>query len=146
RPSLSLAGVRIKSRLVFFRSVPSWSAASHLARSSIVEQTPANEITSYCQSRRQGVNCPLSKPSTRSKQLIPPLHYDAAFSLSQRQTVTSCARRHTGRIVPSLRNQEFSGRWEHGSHFAKWTSPFRDSSKASLIFNSFYQYANSQDT
>jgi len=83
---------------------------------------------------------------TRSKQLIPPLHYDAAFSLSQRQTVTSRAAVHTERMAPSLRNQEFSGKWEHGSYFAKWISPFRDSSKASLIFNRFFQYANSQDT
>jgi hypothetical protein len=41
-------------------------------------------------------------------------------------------------MAPSLRNQEFSGRWEHGSNFAKWISPFRDSSKASLIFNCFF--------
>jgi len=74
------------------------------------------------------------------------LHYDAAFPFSQRQTVTSRAAVHTERISLSLRNQEFSGRREHGSNIAKWISPFRDSSKASLIFNSFFQYANSQDT
>jgi hypothetical protein len=38
----------------------------------------------------------------------------------------------------SLRNQEFSGRWERGSHLAKRISPFWDSSKANLIFNSFF--------
>jgi hypothetical protein len=36
----------------------------------------------------------------------------------------------------SLRNQGFSGRLEHGSHLANRTSPFWDSSKAFLIFNS----------
>jgi hypothetical protein len=87
-----------------------------------------------------------SKPSTRSNRLIPSLHYDAAFPLLKRQTVTSRPAVHTERVSLFLRNQEFSGRWEHGSHFAIKISAFWDSSKASLIFNRFFQYANSQDS
>ena len=83
-------------------------------------------------SRRQ------SRPSTRGNQLILSLHYDAAFPLLQRQTVASRAAVHTERMSLSLRNQEFSGRWERGSHFAKRISPFRDSSKASLIFKRLF--------
>jgi len=75
-----------------------------------------------------------SRPSTRGNQIIPSLHYDAAFPLLQRQTVASRAAVNTERVLLSLRNQEFSGRWERGSHIAKRISPFRDSSKASLIF------------
>jgi hypothetical protein len=79
-----------------------------------------------------------SRPSTRGNQPIPPLHFDAAFLLLQRQTVASRAAVHTERVSLSLRNQDFSGRWERGSHFAKRISPFRDSSKASLIFKRLF--------
>jgi hypothetical protein len=78
-------------------------------------------------------------PSFQStKQLIPSLHFDAAFPLLQRHTVTSRAAIHTECMSLSLRNQEFSRRWERGSHIAKRIGPFRDSSKSSLIFTSFF--------